>query len=57
MFGVIEAREDLPLGAEAQSELALHRAVVDDLDRDLRRVLTIGALAQVHRAGAAVAEH
>ena len=53
---VIQAREDLALGAEAQAELALHRAVVDDLDCDLRRVLPIGALAEVHRAGAAVAE-
>ncbi len=54
---VVQAGEDLPLGAEAQTELALHRAAVDDLDCDLRGVLTIGALAEVHGAGAAVAEY
>ena len=37
---VVQAGEDLPLGAEAQAELALHRAAVDDLDCDLSGVLT-----------------
>ena len=51
---VIQAREDLPLGPQAHAEIGVHRCPVNDLDRDLGAVLAIGALAQIHRAGAAV---
>ena len=57
MFGVIEAREDLALGAEAHAEVAMHGGVVDDLDRHLRRILAVRALAQIYRAGATVAQN
>src|SRR5688572_2111312 len=52
---VIEAGEDLAFRPEAQSEGGW-RSLVDDLDRDLRRILFIGALAEINRAGAAAAK-
>ncbi len=53
---VIEAREDLPLVAEAaQHGLRIH-AALDELDRDLLLVLPVGAPGEIDRAHAAAAD-
>ena len=56
MFGMIEARENLTLGAEAHAEIGSSRAI-NYFDGDLSRELSISALAEEHRACTTAAEH
>jgi hypothetical protein len=53
---MIEARQNLPLGAEAHAQISSLRAI-DYFDCDLSRELFIGALTKEHGASAAATEH
>ena len=53
---MIQARENLPLGAEAHAEIC-GSCAVDYFDCNLARELFVGALAEEHRTRAAAAEH
>ena len=53
---MIEAREDLALGAKPRTKASVHGIAIDDLDRNLRAVLSIRALGEIDRATAAPTE-